>query len=563
MIVTVNLDGNSSLENISLGDYHPPSAGDDVSLSQQTSERVDCFIHGGCGSDVMEQPEVFEAVSIFDPNAEIPRAHEVCVTYVNGSFQTLLEAQHESLYLSEVRGEPVRLLYNSGWGGGGGRSRLLRRPVVSCSSPLCQALIESLKYFFSHPDNQHRHHTIIFYGDGGAIVNEVLRHVPYGDRVRVIGIAPTTYVTGSNAAHFRVSGDMTTLLDSAGFARSNVTTLAYSSGAEGLFLPSLRCPSYVWALRLAHHSSSGESSSESMLPLASNQISLVEIGHGQGAFERLSELLQLGETSSEVEFNFTPQSRSDILLSSIFCIFRVCGLLQEYIIVSVTYAPDVYVSYVIIFGYTLNLLRYFLLLLTNRRSVRDAYRSLRLIAHGLTPLIFLVTIVDNLNCVRRYGNPFPILQAIFVVASTLSGSVIFMELLRNCFRGLRGRIQTTILQRLTGAPQESQVVVRSVDGNRIGAVQAIMGVAHGIFLSTVVGILNSIVMQVPSTLGRSNTTDANDTGLYSNHLHNASLAWQTGDVLAVSQTISLFMCLIVFIANIIVLVGLVSNNRRR
>lgn len=56
-------------------------------------------------------------MSIFDPNAEIPRAHEVCVTYVNGSAQTLVEAQGESLYLSEVRGEPVRLLYNSGWGG--------------------------------------------------------------------------------------------------------------------------------------------------------------------------------------------------------------------------------------------------------------------------------------------------------------------------------------------------------------------------------------------------------------------------------------------------------------
>ncbi|AZU10814.1 DUF687 domain-containing protein [Chlamydia psittaci] len=563
MVVTVNLESSSSLENISLGDYHPPSINIEASLSQETSERVNCFIHGGCGSDVREHAEVFEAVSIFDPNAEIPRAHEVCVTYVNGSAQTLVEAQGESLYLSEVRGEPVRLLYNSGWGGGGVCSRLLRRPVVSCSSPLCQALLECLKHFFSHPNNQHRHHTIIFYGDGGAIVDEVLRHTPYGERVKVIGIAPTTYVTGGNAAHFRVSGDVTTLFDSAGFARSNVTTLAYSSGAEGLFFPSVRCPSYIWALRLSHHSSSGESSSESMSPLASHQISLVEIGHGQGAFDRLSELLRLGDTSAEAEFNFAPRSSSDILLSSIFCIFRVCGLLQEYIIISVTYAPDVYVSYVIIFGYTLNLLRYFLLLLTNPHAVRHTYRLLRLMAHALTPLIFLITVLDNLNCIRRYGNPFPILRAVFVVASTLSGSVIFMELLRNCFRGLRGRIQTTILQRLTGAPQESQVVVRSVDGGRIGAVQAIMGVAHGIFLSIAVGILNSIVMQVPSTLGRSNTTDANDTGLYSTHLHNASLAWQTGDVLAVSQTISLFICLIVFIANIYVLVGLVSSNRRR
>ncbi len=128
---------------------------------------------------------------------------------------------------------------------------------------------------------------------------------------------------------------------------------------------------------------------------------------------------------------------------------------------------------------------------------------------------------------------------------------------------MRGRIQSTILQRLTGSPQESNVVVRSVDGNRIGAMQMIIGVAHGIFLSTTVGILNSIVMQVPSTLGRNSTTDANDTGFYSNYLHNASLVWQSGDVLAVSQTINLFICLIVLIANIIVMVDLVRRNRRR
>ncbi|EPJ28693.1 DUF687 family protein, partial [Chlamydia psittaci] len=96
MVVTVNLESSSSLENISLGDYHPPSINIEASLSQETSERVNCFIHGGCGSDVREHAEVFEAVSIFDPNAEIPRAHEVCVTYVNGSAQTLVEAQGES-----------------------------------------------------------------------------------------------------------------------------------------------------------------------------------------------------------------------------------------------------------------------------------------------------------------------------------------------------------------------------------------------------------------------------------------------------------------------------------
>lgn len=561
MVVTVSLDGRSSIENIGLADSPPPVSNAEASSSQQTAERIHCLTFGEPDVFIGGDVDVFEAVSIFDPNAETPRAHEVCVTYVNGSAQTLLEAQSESLYLSEVRGEPVRLLYNSGRGGL--YSRLLRRPSVTSSSPICQALLDSLEHFFSHSDNENKHHIIIFYGDGGAIVEEVLRHTPYGERVKVIGIAPTVYVTGSNAAHFRVSGDVTTLFDWSGFTRSEVTTLAYSSGAEGLFFPSVRCPSFIWALRMGQHAPSCELSSENTPQQASNEISLVEIGRGPGAFERLAELLRLGDTSAEAEFNFSPTSRTDILLSSIFCIFRVSGLLQEYIIVSVTYPPDVYVSYIIIFGYTVNLLRYFLLLLTNRRALRDMCRSLRIFAHGLTPLIFLITVLDNLNCVRRYGNPFPILRAVFIVASTLSGSVIFMDVLRHCGRGLRGRIQTSILRGLTGSSQESRTIVRSVDGGRIGAVQAIMGVAHGIFLSITVGILNNIVIQIPSTLGRNNTTDANDTGLYSNYLHNASLAWQTGDVLAVSQTISLFICLIVFIANIIVMVNLVRGNRRR
>ncbi|SGW45515.1 transmembrane protein [Chlamydia abortus] len=119
MVVTVSLDGRSSIENISLADSPPPVSNAEASSSQQTAERIHCLTFGEPDVFIGGDVDVFEAVSIFDPNAEIPRAHEVCVTYVNGSAQTLLEAQGESLYLSEVRGEPVRLLYNSGRGGGG------------------------------------------------------------------------------------------------------------------------------------------------------------------------------------------------------------------------------------------------------------------------------------------------------------------------------------------------------------------------------------------------------------------------------------------------------------
>ncbi|WP_041462285.1 DUF687 domain-containing protein [Chlamydia caviae] len=553
MVLPVNLGSSPTLESISLEDQHIDSRDTETHFPEQTTEQVNLFIHGGLRPFVTESSEIFEAVSIFDNNREIPAAYDVDVTYINGSGQTLAEAQLESLYISEVRNVPVRMLYNLG--SGDWYSRLSRRPSFSRSSPLCQALLDSLHHFFSRPGNQHRNHVIIFYGDGGAVVQQVLDRTPYVDRIRVIGIAPTVYVIGNNVHHFRVAGDITTLLDHDGFTQANVTTVSYASGAEGVFFPSVRCPSYLWALRLI-----GPPPFEIEAERTANQIALVEIGHGSGAFERLSELLRLGDTSAEAEFNFAPTAATDVVLSSIFSIFRISGLLQEYIILSVTYHPDVEVSYVIVCGYSLNLLRYFLLLFTNRRSIRDSYRSIRLAAHGIAPLIFLVTLLDNINCVRRYGRSPAILQAVFVVASTLSGSVVFMEIFRHCLRGLRGRIQSSILQRLTGSSEESRGVVRSTEGGRIGSVQMMIGSAHGIFLAVTIGILNSIIINLPSVLGRSSITD---TGVYSNQLHNASLAWQTGDVLVVSQTVSLFICMIVLVANIMILVGLVSRNRRQ
>ncbi|QVE49236.1 DUF687 domain-containing protein [Chlamydia crocodili] len=554
MVLPVDLGSSPTLESISLEDQQMNSNDTEQHFPEQTTEQVNLFIQGGPRPFVTGSSDVFEAVSIFDNDMEIPAAHDIDVTYINGSGQTLAEAQLESLYISEVRNVAVRILYNSG--SGSWCSQLSRRPVFSPFSPLCQALSDSLNHFFSHPENRHRKHIIIFYGDGGAAVQQVLDYTPYADRICVIGIAPTVYVRGDNVHHFRVSGDITTLFDRDGFTQANVTTVPYSSGTEGLFFPTVRCPSYLWALRLTGTPPPPEIEMER----TSNQISLVEIGRGGGAFERLSELLGLGDTSAEAEFNFSPTAATDVVLSSIFSIFRISGLLQECIILSVTQSPDVEVSYVIVCGYSMNLLRYFLLLFTNRRSARDIFRRARLTAHGIAPLIFLVTLLDNINCVRRYGNERAILRGVFVVASTLSGSVLFMEIFRNYWRGLRGRVQSVILQRLTGSSEESRVVVRSAEGSRIGSVQMMLGTAHGIFLAFTIGVLNSIVINIPSTLGRNSTTD---TGVYSNQLHNASAAWKTGDVLAVSQTVSLFICMIVLAVNIIIMVDLVRRNRQR
>ncbi|SYX09175.1 Protein of unknown function (DUF687) [Chlamydia poikilotherma] len=553
MVLPVDLGSNLSLESISLEDEPINSNGAEQHFFEQTTRQVNVFIHGEPTPFVTELDEVFEAVSLFDNNREMPPAYDIDVTYINGSGQTLPEAQLESLYISEVRNVAVRLLYNSG--SESFCSRLSRRPIFSLSNPLCRALSDSLNHFFSHPGNRHRRHIIIFYGDGGGVVQQVLDQTPYADRICVIGIAPTVYVRGNDAHHFRVSGDLTTLFDCDGFTQTNVTTVPYSSGTEGLFFPTIRCPSYLSALCLT-----ATPPPPTEVERNSNQISLVEIGRGGGAFERLSELLRAGDTSAEAEFNFAPTAATDVVLSSIFSIFRINGLLQEIIILSVLPSPDVEVSYVIVCGYSMNLVRYLFLLFTNYRSARDMFRGARLAAHGLTPVIFLVTLLDNINYLRRYGRSPSILTAIFVLASTLSGSVLFMELLRNCWRGLRGRIQQPILRRLTGSSEESRVIIRSQEGNRISSVQMMIGTVHGIFLACIIGVLNGVTINLPSTLGRNSTTD---TGVYSNQLHNASVAWRTGDVLAVSQTVSLFICMIVLAVNIMIMVNLVRRNQRR
>ncbi|WP_348662901.1 DUF687 family protein [Chlamydia vaughanii] len=235
-----NIENEGSVENIgATAQPQQPS-------TEQTAETVELIVNETNpfrdGDD-----GVFEAVCLFEEDAPIPETHEVATTYVNGSNQTLPEAQCEGLYLSEVRGGPVRMIYNPG---GGGCSRISRRPHFSHDHPLCQALLDYLHTFFTHPTNEGRRHTIIFYGDGGAVVQAVLEHSPYVDLIDVVGIAPTVYVTTGNTRHFRVSGDMTTLFDRTGFSQTNVTTLPYSSGAEGVFFPSIRCPSYQWALRM-------------------------------------------------------------------------------------------------------------------------------------------------------------------------------------------------------------------------------------------------------------------------------------------------------------------------
>ncbi|WP_348662899.1 DUF687 family protein [Chlamydia vaughanii] len=275
---------------------------------------------------------------------------------------------------------------------------------------------------------------------------------------------------------------------------------------------------------------------------------------------RLTRTLAAGDSSAEAEFNPVPSNCRDILIATLFSIFRTSALVQEVLIISVTDQPDVFVTYVLVSGYSLNWLRYFFLFFTNSRCLRDRCRRVRLFARAFEPVFLTLISLDCGNCVRRYGRSPAILPPIFVTASTITGSILFFEGTRNLFRGLRGRVQRCLARRLN-APEEQRAIVRRPDGNRIGAIQGLMAGMHFGYLCFAVGVLNQILIQTPRLTSRANSTE--DSGVYSHQLANASYAWGSGDMLGVSQTINFCFCMIVAAVNVILMVGLFQRNRRR
>lgn len=520
--------------------------------TEDTAESVELAVQHDYDPFLVGAASVFEAVCLFDTHSSLPPAHEVSTTYVNGSYQTLLEAQTEGLYLSEIRGEPVRLIYHPGQRG----SRFCGRPVYDVQDPLCQTILDCLHYFFSHAQNQGRRHTIIFFGDAGGLVQAVLDNSPYASQVDVVGIAPTIYIRGHHATHFRVRGDLSTLLDREGFVSSDVTTLPYSSGAEGVFFPGLRCPTYRYALCFTGGRAS-EPSQEETAPCSGHSIAMVTMGDGN-AFTRLNQMLAAGDTSAESEYNYYPTSVHESLMAGVFSLFRVSGLLQEYLVIPTGSYPNLYVSYCIISGYTVDLFGHFLLFFTNRRSLRDRFRGVRLLARARTPFVFLITATDCLNCLRRVGSSPAILPPLFVTAATLSGAVVFMDVMGSCLVRLRGRIQNLALAGL-GGRQEHHAVVRREDASRAGAVQSLISGMHLAFMCLGIGVLSQICIQVASSIGRS---DSEDTGVFSRHLHNTSYVWRSGDIYGMSQAVHFFLTMIILVINIVTMVRLVRRYRR-
>ncbi|WP_204524844.1 DUF687 family protein, partial [Candidatus Chlamydia corallus] len=546
----------------------PPSS--DSSSAGSLAEEISMFIEGGPRSP-SPSPEFYEVVCIAGDNNDDTTFEDslVSTVYINGSWQTQQEAISEAMHISGLRNEAVRLMYNNG--SGMFWLPCLRRTSPGSDHPLCHGLSTVVEQFFSHPQNQDRDILIIFYGDGGSYIQRMLESTQYSDRIMILGISPSVFIQGDyRVQNYRVSGDYVSSFDSLGAYAVNTSTLPYSSGLEGVFCPSVRCPTFNWALRFgercllrervrnAGDEGAGSVSSPMLPPQGSSSNMAVVINPSDSrAMERLAAWLDEGPTSADREINPYPQNCPDIALAALFAISRISGLLQEWVLASVHYNLDLQICYSLILMHTTCAVRYFFLLITNYPQLRERVRAGRIFAQALYVPSVLVLVFDYFNLLRRLWMPFPILQGVFVSASTVVGSLIFMECLRWSGRPLRNRIQQFAYRQATG----NTLPVGRVRVIEMEAIAFALGFAYSvynIYFPLSIMVLNQVGLQVPRLLTRSNVSS-----VYDLQNKTAQQNWQTGDVLAVSLTMNFIITSFVLFVNIWFLLRSVLHHCRR
>ncbi|SPN73518.1 Protein of unknown function (DUF687) [Chlamydia serpentis] len=526
-----------------------------VSLSEGVTELM---IEGGPRGQPSPPPNntIYEVLCVAGEEDSDVSDSSVNILYVNGSWQTQLEAVNEALHISEVRGGPhVRLFYNDGSGMSCGPwTNPCCRSLPLISHPLCQAILGLWEQFFSYPGNQGKNFLVFFFGDGGAYLQSALDHSPYASRILIVGISPTIFIQGNYAVHnYRVAGDFFSSFDVRGTQAENTTTLPYSSGLEGYFCPSIRCPSFTQALRWGEQclissrvENSGGEGSSSGAPLTTPQnVAVVIDPNDSHAMERLGQWLEQGPPAADFEMNPYPQSCTAVCLSSLFAVSRVLGLTQEYLLASVHEGLDLQICYSLILMHTACAIRYFFLLFTNYPCLRERCRIARVIAQACFLPSMLVLVFDYFNLLRRLWMPYPILRAVFISASTMTGSIIFIELTRLWGRSLRGRVQQFIYRRTTGV-RLPEGRVRVVNRNALGFALGFLYTAWGsIYFPLSIIVLNNIGLQIPRVLVRSNVS-----AVYDLENKTPQQNWQSGDVLAVGQTMNLVLTAFIFCLNI-------------
>ncbi|ANH78851.1 DUF687 family protein [Candidatus Chlamydia sanziniae] len=532
-----------------------------------TTQNIITLVEEGSHHQPLTVPEVYEAICVADPSQQDPMDYHVGITYINGSMQTCFEATNEAMHISTTRGgDPVRLLYNNGDGLGFWCFGTRCRTTPPLEHPLCQSLLEVWNQFFEHPQNAGREHLVFFYGNGGIYVRVALEVSPHSSHICVVGISPSiTIPVPHRAHHYRVTGDWTNIQE------TRTTTLPYSDGSEGLYSPSLRCPSFAWALRYGERvlGSSGRSEGEESQPqLDERRVALI-VNPRSPVMDQLTSWLGTIDMGIETiaEFNPRPQTCNEVMLTMLFSLTKVSSVVQECLLTFLAEGFDLTMCYVVITGYTALTIRYFFLLFTNHPNCRRLLRLPRLFALGAYPLTIVTPLFDHMNLIRRLlgiwtVTPSSLYSTMFIIGAVINGSVVHVECVRNFYPCLRGRIQRFFYRFLSEEGTLRSGLVRIDQTNtRESAINLFDTLYGGIFLPALIIIFNQVVIQIPQSIIHLN--NSTNSSIYpEGNLTRTSSNIQGSQALFFGQTLNSMLYLIVFCINVMFLIRLVRQYYR-
>nr|AAZ03725.1 hypothetical protein [Chlamydia psittaci] len=558
---------------------------------------VNMFVLGRTSSPGRNTVPIFEA-NCASPSLTPLLTPLIGVGYTNGSHSGYYGAQNETIHLSLLLGgREVIGIYNDGeWRS----SSFFCRNSQEEMSHTCEAILEVWESFFTQhaPGSTFIHY---FFGNGADPVQEAIRHTRYANNIVLVGICPSRYPDHPRSFFYRVAGDLFSCLDSEGFARSEVTTLPYSSGSLGVFWVNFYDPAFNNAIvttfmQIAGINSVAQNISEDNeiieSPLLEADVDNQEehfgiIGHSlQGVtiarstspnvFTRIQTLLNMPETTIQVEENALPPE--DFLdgfgevVTNILRISDAVSILWIFPIVDTTVNASLLAVSIVFFGID-GLSRCFLML-TNPRSRRERYRNIRMVAlcyHTLAPIMNIFDLVNNIRMASR-STATQCTVALYSIITFFGWTILGRDVLEYVLPRHRDALYTRYLRWFRNTREENE---RSQQENREGRIVVgranlnnyyrVIGIVNtavfGIFLSCLGGMATFAGLELSESCRHNATTNVTTPIIPSGNVTFLE-GFTNGRAYAISQVVHMVFSLLAMIIYIMALIRMLRSNHR-
>ncbi|AAD18222.1 DUF687 family protein [Chlamydia pneumoniae] len=391
--------------------------------------------------------------------------HEVNCIYIASTSDTQLEAVQGGMHITELRGEPVRVLYETGHLYAFAREN-------TCHSRLeVSHTVRAMTYFwdrfFSRHWNVGRRFLVFYQGNGGAYVQAALDSSMHTQDIYVLGLSPTVYIRGNyHVQHYRVRGFWPSCLDSLAACAENTSVLPYGESSDGIFYPSLFSHTFDNAIRYGERCLLVCSEGMGMLPETQQQTSpltSLEGGHEvalvlnpQQNPEALSIASRLmhEERGGRLESNYMPGRSSNPFMTSMYVLVRLNTLAQIYLMSPYySFQSNDIVCLIFISSAAVETVSYIFLTVTDSTCGRRYLRVPRLVCTGLRNLALPTTLLELL--ILSYprsveGVPFNVR---FILGYMCTTRVVFFAwnlILHWPFRCLRHGIQLFVHRSIIG-----------------------------------------------------------------------------------------------------------------